>query len=84
MSWPDPGPWTPRSPQKTHNRAKQAGLLRPGAGPGAWHMEPPCAEMPARPPAAAVVWWWRWVGGGGPVAGGVVRGRGAAAVRGGE
>jgi hypothetical protein len=55
----------------------------PRARPGARHMEPPCAEMPARAPAERVVWWWRWRGDhgvpgprGGPVAGGVIRGRG--------
>jgi hypothetical protein len=55
----------------------------PRARPGARHMEPPCAEMPARAPAERVVWWWRRRGDhgvpgprGGPVAGGVIRGRG--------
>lgn len=62
MSWPDPGSWTPRSPQKTHNRAGQVGMLRFGARPGARHSEPPRGRMPARAPAGTAVWWWRWPG----------------------
>jgi hypothetical protein len=77
---------------KTHNRTEQG---RSPALPGKARRtapEPPCVGMPARLPAAAVVCGGGGGGdhgvpravGGGPVAGGVVRGRGAAAVRGGE
>ena len=87
-----PRPLDTEIPTKNPQPRQAGRLLRPRAGPGARHKEPPCAAMPARLPAAAVVWWWRWGGddgvpgpvGGGSVAGGVVRGRGAAAVRGGE
>jgi hypothetical protein len=77
MSWPDLGSWTPRSPQKTHNRAGQVGMHGPKARPGARRVELPCAGMPAKARAGTVGWWWGGLrctrrGGRGPVAGGVV------------
>jgi len=90
MSWPDPGSWTPRSPQKSTTTPSGSVCCTPGQGlaHSPENRRARDAREGARGAGRVVV---EVAGGdhgvhgaGGAVAGGVVRERGATAVPGGE